>query len=175
MTFRVDAPPDQPSITVWRTFAAPRERVFRAWTDAALLRRWLAPSPCVVVEAEADARVGGTYRIVVQSPDGVRHTTTGEYREVDPPVRLVKTWVYEGPHHPVPYPTLVTVDFRETEDGGTELKIRQDGLLTLVDRGGNGEGWRLCLENLERVLDMERDGGARLPPHGDGRTAERLR
>jgi uncharacterized protein YndB with AHSA1/START domain len=152
MTFRLDAPPDQPFITVWRTFAAPPSRVFAAWTDAALLRRWLAPSPCVVVEAQADARVGGTYRIVVQSPEGTRHTTTGEYREVSPPVRLVKTWVYEGPNYAGPYPTLVTVDFRESASGGTELKIRQEGLLRPEDRAGNGEGWRLCLDNLEALL-----------------------
>jgi uncharacterized protein YndB with AHSA1/START domain len=158
MSFRLDSPPDQPTITVVRTFAAPPPRVFAAWTDAALLRRWLAPPPCSVVEAEADARPGGRYRIVVAAPDGTRHTTSGEYREVVPDVRLVKTWVYEGPNFPEPYPTLVSVDFRETASGGTELTIRQDGLLTPRDRAGNGEGWRLCLESLEVLLATEEAG-----------------
>jgi uncharacterized protein YndB with AHSA1/START domain len=50
----------RPSITIVRTIAAPVAEVFAAWTDAALLRRWLAPAPCEVVEARADARPRGS-------------------------------------------------------------------------------------------------------------------
>jgi len=143
---------DAPSITLVRTFAAPVAKVFAAWTDPALLRRWLAPGPCQVVEATADARPGGQYRIVVVGPGGDRHTTTGEYREVVPGKRLVKTWVYEGPMAPDRYPTLLTVDFREVGPRATEITLRQDQLLTPVDREGNREGWRLCFENLDALL-----------------------
>jgi uncharacterized protein YndB with AHSA1/START domain len=142
-------PSPVPSITVVRTIAAPVADVFAAWTDAALLRQWLAPDPCEVVEAEADARPGGRYRIVVVDPSGNRHVTTGEYQELIAGERIVKTWVYEGPFAPGPYPTLLTVRFRETGPRSTEITLRQDQLLTPEDREGNREGWRLCFDKLE--------------------------
>lgn len=146
-----------PTLTVVRTIGAPPDRVFQAWTDPALLRRWLAPGRLEVVEAAADPRVGGGYRVVVVDPMGNRHTTTGEYCELVPGERLVKTWVYEGPSHPAGlYPTLLTVDFRDAGAGTTELTIRQDRLLTELDREGNREGWRLCLDKLEDLLAADR-------------------
>jgi uncharacterized protein YndB with AHSA1/START domain len=147
-----DRSPDAPTITLVRTFAAPAAEVFAAWTDPAMLRQWLAPAPCEILEASADARPGGRYRIVVVDPAGGRHVTSGEYRELVPARRLVKTWVYEGPGAPAPYPTLLTVDFRETGPRTTEVTLRQDQLLTREDREGNREGWRLCFEKLDRLL-----------------------
>lgn len=151
-----DAQSGVPSITIVRTIAAPVAEVFAAWTDPALLRQWLAPAPCEVVAAEADARPGGRYRVVVVDPTGARHVTSGEYRELVPGRRLVKTWVYEGPFAPDPYPTLLTVEFREAGARATEVTLRQDQLLTADDREGNREGWRLCFEKLEALLARPR-------------------
>ena len=82
-----------------------------------------------------------------------RHITSGEYREVVPGKRLVKTWVYEGKYSAAgPYPTLLTVDFREMGPNSTEITLRQDQLLTPEDRAGNTEGWRLCFDNLEALF-----------------------
>ena len=144
---------DALSITMVRTFAAPAADVFTAFTDATLLRQWLAPGFMEVVEASADARPGGHYRIVVADPAGNRHVTSGEYREVIPGKRLVKTWVYEGPNPPVTsYPTLLTVDFRETGPNATEITLRQDQLVTHEDREGNRAGWKACFIKLDAVL-----------------------
>ncbi len=144
---------EAPSITVVRTFAAAATDVFAAWTDPALLRQWLAPGPCEVIEATFDARPGGQYRFVVRDPTGGKHVTSGEYQEVVPARRLVKTWVYEGAGAAVDrYPTLLTVDFRPTGPNSTEITLRQDQLLTVVDREGNREGWRQCFEKLQNVL-----------------------
>jgi uncharacterized protein YndB with AHSA1/START domain len=77
-----------------RTFAAPREEVFRAWTEPEVLRRWWAAAPtweCPV--AETDVRVGGRYRLTMRDPDsGKEHTVGGEYVAVESPQRLVYTW-----------------------------------------------------------------------------------
>jgi glutathione S-transferase len=143
---------DATTVEVVRTIAAPVAKVFAAWTDAATLRLWLAPSPSVVLEASADARPGGRYRIVVVDGEGDRHVTSGEYREVVREKRLVKTWVYEGKHSAGPYRTLLTVEFRETGPRSTELTLRQDPLVTAEDRARNTDGWRLCLDNLEALL-----------------------
>ena len=150
MTESADA--EAPSITVVRRFAAPVAEVFAAWTDPELMSRWLAPEPCRIFEATADPKPGGRYRIVVVDPSGERHVTSGEYREIIPGKRVVKTWVYEGPGAPRPYPTMLTVDFREVGPDATEITLRQDQLLTRIDRAGNTEGWRLCLNQLERLV-----------------------
>jgi glutathione S-transferase len=147
------------SISIVRVFKASASAVFRAWTDATLMQLWLAPDPCEVVEATADARLGGGYRIVVRDPHGNTHVTTGEYRELTPDTRIVATWVYEGPFHADRYPTLLTVDFRETGAGATEVTLRQDQLLTHEDREGNRQGWRLCFAKLDRLLDSISERG----------------
>ncbi len=151
------SPPDAQSITLVRTIAAPVAEVFRAWTDPALMRRWLAPAFCKVAEVSADARPGGTYRIVVVGPFGGRHVTTGEYREVVQNKRLVQTWVLEGKDPVVDrYPTLLTVEFRGAGPSSTEITIRQDQLLTRADRSGNRMGWRLCLNKLDALLKRKK-------------------
>ena len=140
------------TLVVVRTIAAPVAEVFEAWTDPTLLSRWLAPGPLVVTHASADARVGGEYRIVARDPLGTDHVTTGEYREVVPDTRLVQTWVYHG--HPLVerYLTLLSVDFRALGPAATELTIRQELLLSEMDREGNGMGWSLCLDKLEQLV-----------------------
>ena len=140
------------TLVVVRRIAAPVAEVFEAWTDPALLSRWLAPGPLVVTHASADARVGGAYRIVARDPLGTDHVTTGEYREVVPDTRLVQTWVYHG--HPLVehYFTLLRVDFRALGPDATELTIRQELLLTEMDREGNRMGWSLCLDKLEQLV-----------------------
>jgi len=144
------------SVTIVRTFASPVDEVFAAWTDPALLRRWLAPVPCEVLEATTDPRPGGHYRIVVIDAEGNRHVTSGEYRELVPGKRLVKTWVYEGKYSAVDrYPTLLTVDFRATGPRSTELTLRQDQLLSPEDRARNTEGWRLCFDKLAALLGQK--------------------
>jgi uncharacterized protein YndB with AHSA1/START domain len=71
---------------------------------------------------------------------------------VTPPTRLVQTWVYLS--HPIieRYFTVLSVDFRETGPESTELTIRQELLLSEMDREGNRMGWALCLNKLEAVL-----------------------
>jgi uncharacterized protein YndB with AHSA1/START domain len=151
---------DAPSITIVRRFAAPAAEVFSAWTEPALLRQWLAPGPCEVVEATAEARPGGKYRIEVVDPVGSRHVTSGEYREIVPGRRLVQTWIYEGAGAPDRYPTLLTVDFREVGPESTEITLHHEQLLTDADREGNRMGWRLCFEKLDAFLS----GPARVAP-----------
>ena len=140
------------TLVVVRTIAAPAAEVFEAWTDPAMLSRWLAPGPLVVTHASADARVGGEYRIVARDPLGNDHVTTGEYREIVPDTRLVQTWVYHG--HPLVerYFTLLTVSFRALSPDSTELTIEQELLITEIDREGNRMGWALCLDKLEQLV-----------------------
>ena len=149
---------EPPSVTSVRTFASSVGEVFAAWTDPGLLRRSLAPGPCQVLEASADPRPGGQYRIVVIDPEGNRHVTSGEYLELVPGKWLMKTWVYEGKYSAAGrYPTLLTVDFRETGPQSTELTLRQDQLLTPDDRARNVEGCGLCFDKLDALIQQKKE------------------
>jgi uncharacterized protein YndB with AHSA1/START domain len=146
-------PATVPTIVLTRTINAPVAEVFQAWIDPVLIERWLAPHPCEVREATADARPGGRYSIVVVEPNGNVHTTTGEYREVVPGRRLVKTWAYDGPYGFDKTPSILTVDFREVGPGVTELTLTHAQLRDQEAFEGVGTGWALCLNKLAALLD----------------------
>ncbi len=93
---------DQPfasntTLRITRRFAAPRDKVFQAWTDPEALKRWFAPSEDYSTpQAEVDLRAGGTYRIQMKAPDGAIYAVKGTYKDVQPTKRLVFSWAWEG-------------------------------------------------------------------------------
>jgi uncharacterized protein YndB with AHSA1/START domain len=136
-----------------RRFEAPRERVFDAWTNPDVLRKWWAAAPNMDTPiAEVDARPGGSYKLAMRDPDsGEVHTLVGEYREVSPPERLVYTWTWESNVDAMKGSenTLVEVDFREDGDA-TEVVVTHSGFATPELRDLHAHGWNGCLDNLER-------------------------
>jgi uncharacterized protein YndB with AHSA1/START domain len=138
------------SLRIRHTFAAPRERVFRAFTDPEELKQWFGPTDGHAVPvAEVDLRVGGRYRIDMRGPSGSLYRIVGEYREVRPPERLVYTWRWEigqdvGEN-------LVTVEFRERGDA-TEVVLTHEAFPTANARDGHEGGWIGSLGRLERRI-----------------------
>ena len=132
-------------LEVRRRFAAPRDRVFAAWTSAEALRRWHAPENAAVQDAGVDFRVGGRYHVRMLGNDGNQHLVAGQYREIDPPKRIVLTWRWEtqtdGPE------SLVTVEFLEV-GAETEIVLTHEGLVTEQERAGHRHGWIGCFEKL---------------------------
>jgi uncharacterized protein YndB with AHSA1/START domain len=109
--------------TITRTFAAPRELVFDAFTKPEHFSVWFgtAAVPVPLETLHMDVRVGGTWTAVMQLPDGTTKDWEGEYREVDRPSRLAFTLTDQiGVDAGEP----VTVDLREVE-GGTEMTFWQ--------------------------------------------------
>jgi uncharacterized protein YndB with AHSA1/START domain len=104
---------DDSVVEIVRKIAAPRDEVFRAWTDPDELRRWWGPGEFTCPEAEVDLRPGGSYRLVMQPSAGDPMVLTGTYREVEPPARLVYTWRWETGPAADGSESLVTVEFRE--------------------------------------------------------------
>ena len=131
-------------LTLRRVLPFPPAAVFAAWIDPARLAGWM--SPFGAARADVDARVGGRFRIVMLGPDRtIEHT--GEYREVDPPRRLVFTWrsPYTGAAG-----SLVTIELRPV-DGGTELTLVHARLP--ADRvEPHAGGWGSLLDGLARHL-----------------------
>ena len=78
-------------ISITRIFAAPRDLVWRAWTEADQLAQWFMPHGFTVPACDMDLRPGGKFTMTVRGPDGTESPTGGEFREIDPPERLVFT------------------------------------------------------------------------------------
>jgi uncharacterized protein YndB with AHSA1/START domain len=131
------------SLTVSQVIKSERTKVFRAWIDPDVIKKWFAPGSMTVPEATADARVGGKYRIVMKGEDG-SPTAVGEYKEVVANERLVFTWRWEGDEEE---PTLVTVTFKDVA-GGTEVAIKHEKFTSKESRDRHADGWRECLANL---------------------------
>src|SRR5579862_7715879 len=81
-------------LTLTRLIDAPREKLYRAWTDPRLLKQWFAPLPYTTPVAELDVRPGGSSLIVMRGPDGTELPNRGVYLEVVPNERLVFTDAY---------------------------------------------------------------------------------
>jgi uncharacterized protein YndB with AHSA1/START domain len=148
MNERVAVPRASTVVQVRRTLAAPREAVFRAWTDPELLARWFRPSGTWTEGAEADVRPGGRWQIAMTAL-GRSFSAFGEYVEITPPERLVFSFGWER----VPFVRLtdsvVTVELAE-RGGHTELVLTHERLANRGLRAWHRMGWRSCLDELAR-------------------------
>ena len=132
-----------------RTFQAPAQAVFEAWTSEEVLRRWFYGQPgWETPEAQVDLKVGGAVRIVMRNPvEGEDHGGGGHYTEVDPPNRLAFTWTWDRE----PRETLIEIEF-EPADAGTEVRFTHSNLRDLESARSHERGWNACFDNLERAL-----------------------
>jgi uncharacterized protein YndB with AHSA1/START domain len=136
-------------LRIARSFPASAEEVFDAWTSPEVMRRWFhCGADWETPVAEVDLRVGGEVRIVMRRPDGREAGAQGEYTLIDRPHRLVMTWTFDD----VPAnQQLIELTFEETE-GRTTVVLTNRDISTDERRESQDEGWRLCLDELERVL-----------------------
>ena len=138
-------------LLITRLLDAPRRRVFAAWTDPEQAARWWGPKGFTSVSCTMDVRVGGEWRRVMLSPEGVEYRARGIYREIVAPERLVFTYAWErNPEHPQ-HETLVTLTFANL-GGKTELTLRQAVFETVAARDDHHGGWSSCLERFTEYL-----------------------
>jgi uncharacterized protein YndB with AHSA1/START domain len=141
-------------LVIRRRIAASSEAVFAAWTDPESIRHWMCPGDCVTAEAQLDLRVGGSFRIVMKSPiRDVEHT--GRYEVVEPPRRLVFTWVSKNTDY---QPTRVTVDITDVGEG-CELVLTHEQLPTLEAVDAHRGGWGQIVDKLAGHLTRQAGGG----------------
>jgi uncharacterized protein YndB with AHSA1/START domain len=132
------------AVEIERRLSAPIDEVFRWWTEPERLQEWM--SPVGTVEAEVDLRVGGHIRIVMRG-DGMVIEHQGTFLEIEPPRRLVFTWMspYTGPQ-----PSVVTVEL-EPDGGATRLRLIHQQLPEAATSSHQG-GWGAMLDRLEGRL-----------------------
>jgi uncharacterized protein YndB with AHSA1/START domain len=142
-------------VRIERTFAASPEEVFDAWTSAEVMRRWLHVGPdWETPVADVDLRVGGKIRVVMRRPDGREAGARGEYTLIDRPRRLVMTWTFDDDPSTE---QLIELSFSES-GGSTTVQMVNSGISTDERRDGQEEGWRGCLDELERALRADPGG-----------------
>ncbi|MEA3082982.1 MAG: hypothetical protein QOC89_679 [Paraburkholderia sp.] len=138
----------QPSLTLQRRLNAAPAKVFRAWTEAAQLMKWMHPGDSEVVRAELNARVDGRFAIVYRKPDGREIEANGQYLEIVPDAKLVFTWAWRSDPE---QESLVTVLLRP--DGhGTLLTLTHEQFVDEETRDLHQAGWSEGLDSLERYF-----------------------
>ena len=146
--------PGELDLELERVLTAPPAVVFDAFRDPDRLRQWWGPAGFTTPGIEYRPRVGETYRVEMQPPEGESFYLTGEFREVDPPARLAFTFVWEDPD-PHDVETLVELSFTDL-GGSTQLALSQGRFKTEARRQLHRDGWSDSFDKLERFLS----GGA---------------
>jgi uncharacterized protein YndB with AHSA1/START domain len=143
-------------ISITRIFAAPRDLVWRAWTEAEQLAQWFMPHGFTVPECDMDLRPGGRFTMTVRAPDGTESPTGGEFRQIDPPKRLVFTTTgFDGPDGVPMLEVLNTVTFA---DRGEKTELTLHAVVTkatlelAAPLAGMEEGWLQSFEKLDGLL-----------------------
>jgi uncharacterized protein YndB with AHSA1/START domain len=149
-TLKVTTSTDR-EIRVERVFNAPRERVWRAFTDPSLIAQWWGRGHKLVIERLEVVR-GGHWRFVEHGPDGV-HGFEGRYREVTPPTRIVQTFEWDGMPGHVAVETVVLVDLGDGRTRVVNTSLfhtteERDGML----QSGMEQGLSQSYAALDRVL-----------------------
>jgi len=154
-TATVTLPSDE-QILIEREFNAPKHLVYKAWTTPELVKRWWSAQRGEVTVAEIDLRVGGKWRYVAETDDGMEVAFHGEFHEVVPNERIVSTEIYEGaPQSDGPEQgTLNTAVFTES-DGRTTLTILVEApskeIRDAIIDSGMEAGMQDALDLLEEV------------------------
>jgi uncharacterized protein YndB with AHSA1/START domain len=149
--------PSDREIDMTRVIDAPRELVFRAYTNPDLIPQWWGPEHLMTRVDRMDLRPGGVWRFVQRGSDGSEYVFHGVYREIVPPERLVDTFEFEGmPGHVM----LETVTF-EGHDGGTKVTVTSL-FRTMEDRDGMlGSGMEKgAAESMDRLEKLMAKGPA---------------
>jgi uncharacterized protein YndB with AHSA1/START domain len=144
-------PPIDRVLTITRVFDAPRDLVWRAWTDPSHLMSWWGPRAHPAEQVEADVRVGGRWRHRLRAvEDGSELWHGGVFREVVPPERLVFTFAWEEQGERG-NENVVTITF--TEQGGkTLMDFHQAPFWSTEERDGHQGGWGSAFDRLDDLL-----------------------
>jgi uncharacterized protein YndB with AHSA1/START domain len=151
------------TLVIGRIFDAPRETVWKAWTEPDLIMRWFGPKDFTAPFIKIDLRVGGRYLYCMRGPDGKDYWSTGVFREIVPMERIVATDsfadekgnVVPASHYGLsanyPLELLLTVTFEE-QDGKTRLALRHSGHPP-EDIENARQGWNESLDKFAALLD----------------------
>ncbi len=147
-----DTPLTERELVLTRLIAAPRAKLYRAWTEPELLKQWFAPLPYTTPVAELDVRPGGSCLVVMRDPDGNDWPNPGVYLDVVENERLIFTDAFVRAWEPSNKPFMTAIVTFADEEGGTRYTARVLHW-TVADREehermGFHQGWGQCADQL---------------------------
>lgn len=160
MTTILEATPSDPrELVIARVIDAPRDKVWRCWTEPELIRQWFVPKPWTIAAAEVDPRPGGASNITMRDPDGNEFPSPGVYLEVVPNEKLVFTDAFTAGWKTSEKPFFVAVLTFEEEGGEGSGRTRYvararhwtDEDMEAHRKMGFEEGWGMCADQLEEL------------------------
>lgn len=139
------------AVVARQRYRVPPERIFRAFTEPAMLTRWFSPSTEVSIEVLGhDLQPAGRYRFRYREANGTISIVAGTFREIVAPTRLVFTWSWEAPDPHAGTETLVTVECA-ADPGGTLVTVTHDRFPDERSRDRHDDGWRGTLARLRAL------------------------
>jgi len=166
-TKTVSVTQDADRVTLERECAAPRDTVFRAFTDPGVLVRWWGPNGFTTPHCTMDVRPDGVFHYCMRGPDGREYWGLGTYREIIVPERIVYVDAFSdefgstvpptayGLSEEHPLETLVTLSFTDL-GGSTAVTIEYALPAALPERDGAIQGWSEMLDRLAARVEGEK-------------------
>lgn len=158
MSTQTLAPANDRELVISRLIDAPREKLWRAWTQPQLLKQWFAPLPWTTPVVEMDFRPGGSSLVVMRSPEGHEQRCPGVFLEVVKNERLVFTDAYtkgDGAWDPSPKPFMTGIVTFESEGSKTRYTARvkhwSAADCEAHEKMGFHDGWGKCIDQLARL------------------------
>ena len=144
-------------LVITRLIDAPRDKLFRAWTEPELIKQWFAPQPWTTPVVQTDVRPGGSTLIVMRGPDGTEFPNRGVYLEVVANERLVFTDAYTRAWEPSAKPFMTGILTFEKGDSGKTRYTARVLHWSVADREahekmGFHQGWGKCTDQLEALV-----------------------
>ncbi|WP_338607435.1 SRPBCC family protein [Pelagibacterium nitratireducens] len=138
-----------------RLIDAPRDKVYRCWTEPDLIKQWFAPKPWTTPKVEIDVRPGGANTVTMADPEGNEYPNPGIYLEVVPNEKLVFTDAFTAGWQPTDK-AFFTCELTFADEGGKTRYIARAKHWTLEDKQqheqmGFHEGWGICADQLEAL------------------------
>jgi len=154
----------EPNLVITRIFQAPRELVFRAWTDPRHVAQWWGPKNFTAPSIKIDFRKGGKFLYCMRAPDGQEYWNGGEFLEVEAPKRIVQVMYFSdalgnkklptdigfGPDFPAEMRDVIT--FEEAGPLQTKLTLVRSNPLSVSKKYMEDKGWGQSLDKFEEAL-----------------------
>lgn len=145
-------PANDRELVLTRLIDAPRDKLYRCWTEPALIKQWFVPAPWTIASAEMDVRPGGSSLVVMRSPEGQEFPNPGIFLEVVKNEKIVFTDAYTKAWQPSEKPFMTAIITFADEGGKTRYTARALHW-TVADREahekmGFHEGWGQCADQL---------------------------
>lgn len=152
-----DGVPHAFELVLKRTIDAPPEKVYRAYTDPAILSQWFAPKPWRISDAVIEPRVGGRFNFLMHGPNGERFPNSGVFLEVVPNRRLISTDALTPNWKPAGAPFMVArIDLEPTADGKTRYTATashwSEASMKQHEQMGFHEGWGTVADQLNELV-----------------------